>query len=216
MDRNLTADNKHSHYFISQHVLTYKCLCIYRSRNVSSIKGKGSLLPPRVFGKIGFFFVLHRHLCVLPLYVFTRCFALVLMEKGWLIGEDRWLFKFELEPIPIPPLVFPAQGQRRKEGKGCHSVSHRYKSKWQTSKTPELSSTDLRPCSVLALLFHDFYSGVIVTYCWCVGLFVPFVHDKITYDLILCLASKAKKTEQREEIDMCHLLLSRQCCSLQK
>lgn len=34
--------------------------------------------------------------CALPL--FWR-------EKGWLIGGDRWLFKFGLEPIP--PLVLP-------------------------------------------------------------------------------------------------------------
>ena len=63
-----------------------------------------------------------------------------------------------------------------KEGKGCHSVSQRYKSQWQTGKTPELSSADLRPCNVPASLSHDFYSGVIVTYSWCVGLFVFFMY----------------------------------------
>lgn len=31
---------------------------------------------------------------------------------------------------PNPSSGFPTQGQQRKEGKGCHSVSRRYKSQW--------------------------------------------------------------------------------------
>lgn len=101
---------------------------------------------------------------ILPLYVFTLCFALVLREKGWLIGGDRWLFKFGLEPIP--PLVLQLKVTGGGRVKGCCSISERYKSQKQTSKKPELWKTDLRPCNVLPSLFHNFYTGVILTYCW--------------------------------------------------
>lgn len=66
---------------------------------------------------------------------------------------------------PNPSSGFLTQGRRCREGKGCHSISQRYNSQWQTSKTPELLSADLRPCNVLALLFHNFSSEVFVTYC---------------------------------------------------
>lgn len=102
---------------------------------------------------------------ILPLYVFTLCFALVLREKGWLIEGDRWLFKFGLQPIP--PLVLQLKVTGGGRVKGCCSISERYESQWQTSKNnPERSNTDLRPCNVLPSVFHDFYLGVILTYCW--------------------------------------------------
>lgn len=41
-----------------------------------------------------------------------------------------------------PSSGFATQGRRWREGKGCRSISQRYKSQRQTSKTPELSSTD--------------------------------------------------------------------------
>lgn len=92
------------------------------------------LLTPPLFIYIFYFFK------ALPQYVFTLCFALVLREKVWLIGGDRWLFKFGLAPIPPPVLQLKVDGGG--EGKRCRSISQRYKSQRHTSKTPELSSSD--------------------------------------------------------------------------
>lgn len=76
---------------------------------------QGQKLPynPWGGGKVNFSFVLHLHLCFAP-FVFT----LVWREKGRLMGEDRWLFKFGLEPIPIPSLVFPLKVDSGKSAKG--------------------------------------------------------------------------------------------------
>lgn len=49
-------DGQHNHYFISQHVFRNKCLYIYLSRDGASNEGRGFLLTPGVFGKIGFSF----------------------------------------------------------------------------------------------------------------------------------------------------------------
>lgn len=76
---------------------------------------RGFLFTPGIF-VLARFAPLLFYTDVLPLYVFTLCFALVLREKGWLIGGDRWLFKFGLEPIPPLVLQLKVGGGGRVKG----------------------------------------------------------------------------------------------------
>lgn len=147
-------DERQSHYITSQHVLRNKCLCIYLSGSGAYNKAGGFLLTPGVFGKIGSSFVLR--------WRFTPvCFHSVLCPccKRERLTDWGGQMTVQVWVGANPSSGFPTQGRQWKEGKGCHSVSQRCKSQWQTSKTPELSSTDLRPCHALALLFTTLFKG---------------------------------------------------------
>lgn len=121
--------------------------------------GEASGWPLEFLGRIGHSLVVHR--CFSPV-----CFHSVLCPcfKRERLTDCGGQMTIQVWVGANPSLGFPIQGRWWKEGKGCHSVSQRYKSQWQAGKTPELSSTDLRPCNVLVLLFHNFYSRVIVGY----------------------------------------------------
>lgn len=119
-------------------------------------------------------------------YVPAPCFALVLREKGWLIGGDRWLFKFGLEPIPPP--VFWLKVDGGKEDKGCHSFSQRCKSQRQTSKNTWAVERWFKTLQCTCLTFiPTFYSGVIVTYCCYSGLFCALYGYHILFMLTCCI-----------------------------
>ena len=121
-----------------------------------------------------------------PVCVPTPCFALVLREKGWLIGGDRWLFKFGLEPIPPP--VFWLKVDGGKEDKGCHSFSQRCKSQRQTGKNTWAVERWFKTLQCTCLTFiPTFYSGVIVAYCWYWGLFCALDGYDILFMLTRCI-----------------------------
>lgn len=76
---------------------------------------RGFLFMPWIFffGKICSPFVLHW--CFTPA-CFHSVLCPLLREKGWLIGGDRWLFKFGLEPIPPLVLQLKVGGGGRVKG----------------------------------------------------------------------------------------------------
>lgn len=129
---------------ISQHMLSNKCLHIFGTASRLFVHSR------IFFGKIGFPFV--SHCCFYPCMwpsVLCPCYESErLTDWGGQMTIQVWAGA-------NPSSGFAAQGRLWREGKGCCSISQRYKSQRQTSKTHELWSSDLRPCGVpTSLLFR--------------------------------------------------------------
>lgn len=104
-------------------------------------------------------FVTHRHLRFTSAR-FHTALCPSLGEGGWLIGEDRWRFKFGLEPIPVLFLVFLLKVDKgRRTGGVIWSLE--VHCTVADKQTPELSSIDLRLCLVLSVLFKTPYRSIV-------------------------------------------------------